>query len=64
MKRIFNKKIDKRGNKDWRKRWQGSDKSANADSSCRHGGDCDYCRNRRLFRGKRQVKNTEDQLED
>jgi len=64
MKRIFNKKNDKRNKKDWRKPWMGSNKSSNCDSSCRNHGRCAYCRNRRLFRGKRQESETKDQLDD
>jgi len=64
MKRIFSKKSDKRGKKDWRIRWEGPNKSCNADRSCRNHGSCDYCRERRLFREKRQESDTRDQLDD
>lgn len=29
--------------------------SRNFDSSCRHGGSCNYCRNRRTFANKRRA---------
>lgn len=56
--KIYNKKTDKRGNKDWKKPYYGLD-SRNFDYSCRHGGGCSYCSNGRQFRGKRQSANND-----
>ena len=62
MKRIWSKKTDRSGAKDWRKPWQGEKKSRNVDRSCRHGGNCAYCQENREFRSTRQLESTEDQI--
>jgi len=64
IKKLYNKKTDKRGKKDWRKPYIGKESVKNADWSCRHGGGCMYCELQRLFRGKRQEANTRDQLDE
>jgi len=62
--REFDKKTDKRGNKDWRKPWMGKRKSANVDSSCRNHGDCGYCEDNRTFKNKRREQEAEEELDE
>ncbi len=59
--RIYSKKTDKRRKKDWRTPYLGSD-SRNVDYSCRHGGSCEYCRNNRTHKVKKQ--SAQNKIED
>lgn len=64
MKHYSNKQKDKRGNKDWRKPWEGTRKSSNADRSCRCHGGCEWCKSNRTHSNNKVRGEADEQLKE
>lgn len=60
MRKVFNKRTDKSGDKEWREEYR---KSKSIDYSCRNHGSCPWCQGNRHYGERKRIYSAQDELD-